>query len=389
MILDKPFPTDLRVENEATSLIKAGHEVGLLSIAPYDKSQIIDHKGIKVYQNAVSTFYSKKMHGLAGMLPWMDWHVTRQVLKIFEEDKYNAIHFHDLYIFGAAKKLKKKLGVKLVGDLHEFYVEVLPDYKWTQTFPNKLFISMSKWKRIEREWLSWMDKIVVVNKEMKEKTISKGVSESNIVIVDNILNTDVFDAFETNQTVLNRFKDTFNLLFVGWFVGNRGLEHVVDAMNELRDYEDIHLILVGDGALKPVLDKKVDEYNLHKTVHLEGWQPQEMVKSYLLAGDVGLIPSIRSPQTDNGSPNKLYQYMYYGLPIITSNCPAKQKIVENEQIGLVYESENVKKFIESVLTLYKNRNLVSELGKNGKKAQKEKYSWEANISGLIDMYNSM
>ncbi len=389
MILDKPFPTDLRVENEATSLINAGHEVSLLSIAPYSKSQVIDYKGIKVYQNAVSTFHSKKMHGLAGMIPWMDWYVQRQVSKIFAEERYDAIHFHDLYMFGAAKKLKEHFDVRLVGDLHEFYVEVLPDYRWTQTFPNRYLISYSKWRRKEKEWLALMDKVVVVNKEMKEKTIPKGVGSKDIVIVENRLNTRVFDEYEIDQKVIDRFNKSFNLLFVGGFVGNRGLEHVVDAMHRLGSYQDIHLVLVGDGALRPVLEQKVKDYGLESRVHFEGWQTQEMVKSYLLAGNVGLIPFKRTPQTDNSSPNKLFQYMYYGLPMISSNCPSIQEIVEKEEIGIVYESEDVDQLVGSIINLYQDSSMRKRFKENGKKAILERYSWDANVTGLIEMYNTL
>ena len=389
MILDKPFPTDLRVENEATSLIKAGHEVSLLSIAPYPKSQVINHKGIKVYQNAVSTFHSKKMHGLAGMVPWMDWYVARQVSRIFGEERYDAIHFHDLYLFGAASVLKRKFDVFMIGDLHEFYVEVLPDYKWTQTFPNRLLISYSKWKRKEKEWLALMDKVVVVNKEMKEKTIFKGVAGGDIVIVENRLNTQVFDEYETDEEVLDKFRKSFNLLFVGGFVGNRGLEHVVDAMHKLKAYQDIHLVLVGDGALRPVLEQKVKEYALEPRVHFEGWQTQQKVKSYLLIGDVGLIPFKRTPQTDNSSPNKLFQYMYYGLPMISSDCPSIQEIVEKEKIGIVYKSEDVKQLVNSILELYNDKEKMAAFKENGKKAVREKYNWDANVTGLLEMYKEL
>ena len=128
------------------------------------------------------------MHGLAGMIPWMDWHVFRQVSKILKEVTYDAIHFHDLYMFGAAEKLKKRFNVKLIGDLHEFYVEVLPDYKWTQVFPNRYLISYSKWKRKEKNsFLAKMDKNG--GSKWQEKTIPKGVSEQNIIIVENRLNS--------------------------------------------------------------------------------------------------------------------------------------------------------------------------------------------------------
>lgn len=389
MILDKPFPTDLRVENEATSLIKAGHTLGLLSIAPYEKSKTIDYKGIKVYQIAVSVFQSKKMHGLAAMIPWMDRFVAKHVLEIFKEEDYDAIHFHDLYMFGAATILKKKTNALMVGDLHENYVDVLKDYTWSTTYPNKLVISFPKWERKEKEWLGLMDKIIVVNTGMLEKTLPKGVDKKDVVIVENMLNTHVFDNYEVDQSVVERFENTFNLLFVGGFISNRGLEHVVDGMALLKDYPDIHLVLVGDGAVKPILESKVKEYGIEDKVHFEGWQTQDKVKTYLMISEIGLVPFKRTPQTDNSSPNKLFQYMYYGLPILSTDCPSIKTVIDEEEIGLIYESENKEQFAEAVIKLYKDEEKRKKFYDNGKNAVAGKYNWDVNVQDLTKMYTEL
>jgi hypothetical protein len=147
MVLDKEFPTDLRVENEATSLIRDGHMVGLLSIADNPKEEIADVKGIKVYRKKITRFKRDKMHGLAGMIPWMDYFVAQQVNKILDSEQYDVIHFHDLYLFGAARLIRKKHDVFFVGDMHENYVEVIKDYKWATKFPNRLIVSKAKWER--------------------------------------------------------------------------------------------------------------------------------------------------------------------------------------------------------------------------------------------------
>ena len=60
MVLDHFFPVDLRVENEASSLIKAGFKVDILSIAPYVESKSIVYKEILVHQVSVNKFISKK-----------------------------------------------------------------------------------------------------------------------------------------------------------------------------------------------------------------------------------------------------------------------------------------------------------------------------------------
>ncbi|MEQ8525110.1 glycosyltransferase family 4 protein [Gracilimonas sp.] len=390
MVLDKKFPTDIRVENEATSLIRAGHKVGLLSIADNPQQEIVQVKGIKVYREKVSRFKRDKMHGLAGMVPWIDQFVAKKVSAILDSEQYDAVHFHDLYLFGAARLIRKKHDVYFVGDMHENYVEVLKDYKWATKFPNRLLVSQKKWERKEKEWLADMDKVITVSKGIEDRIINKGVSKEDVILVPNTIHTRLFDEFETDQRIINKFKDYFTLVYVGGFVSNRGLEHVIKGMKGLsKKAPDIRLILVGDGDTRTQLQAIVKENELSDQVFFEGWQSQEKIKSYLEVADVGLVPFKRTPQTDNSSSNKLFQYMYFGLPILGTNCTSVKKLVEKENCGLIYESENTIRFIESVMNLYENRSRAKELGKNGKKAVIEKYSWDKTIQDMLKMYSNL
>jgi len=390
MVLDKEFPTDLRVENEATSLIRDGHMVGLLSIADNPKEEIADVKGIKVYRKKITRFKRDKMHGLAGMIPWMDYFVAQQVNKILDSEQYDVIHFHDLYLFGAARLIRKKHDVFFVGDMHENYVEVIKDYKWATKFPNRLIVSKAKWERKEREWLADMDRLVTVSEGIQQRIISKGVSEENVILVPNTIHTRLFDEFETDPEITDKFKDYFSLVYVGGFVGNRGLEHVIEGMKALKkEAPDIRLILVGDGDMRRQLETLAKQHDVENRVFFEGWQSQEAIKSYLEAADVGLVPFKRTPQTDNSSSNKLFQYMYFELPVLATNCISVEKLVKKENAGLIYESENTQQFVENAMKLYENRELARSLGKNGKRAVDETYCWDITIQPMLDMYKDL
>ncbi|MFD2531486.1 glycosyltransferase family 4 protein [Gracilimonas halophila] len=390
MVLDSKFPPDIRVEKEALSLIDAGYQVGLLSIADYSKSEVVHYKGIKIYKVAVSAFTSNKMHGLAAMIPWIDRVVAKQVLKIFEHETYDAIHLHDLYLFGAASILRKKIKAHFIGDLHENYVDALRDYKWSTTYPNKLFISFSKWERKEREWLKLFDRIIVVNEGMRDKNIEKGVPAKDITVISNSIDTTIFDEYEIDANTIKRYQDYFTLVYVGGFISNRGLEHVVRGMKKIKDYDPkIKLLLVGDGEMMGMLKELVKELDIEDVVDFEGWQPQTKIRSYLEASDVGLVPFKRTPQTDNSSSNKLYQYMHCGLPILATNCTSVEKLVTEEECGIIYEEESEEQFVKKVIELYENESLLKQLSNNGKEAIKEKYNWGVDAEKLINIYKSL
>lgn len=388
MVLDHSFPTDLRVENEAKSLINAGHKVGLLSISDYSHNQELLFKGIKIYRVAISKFKINKMHGLAGMIPWMDRFVYKQISSILKKEKYDAIHFHDLYTFGAVKLLKRKHQLKYVGDMHENYVEVIKDYRWATKFPNRLLISHKKWERKEREWLAEMDKVITVSPGIVNRIITKGVKTEDVILVPNTIHTGLFDEFRIDDEILKKYKRDFTLIYVGGFLINRGLEHVIEGVARLREkIPTLKLVLVGDGDFRSALEQKVRELKVEDLVCFEGWQDQERIKSYLLASDVGLVSFKRTPQTDNSSSNKLFQYMYYKLPILATNCTSVKKLVEKEDCGLVYESENVAQFVSAVERLYSNEKLRDNLGENGHKSVLKKYSWDVTVMSMVSMYN--
>lgn len=390
MVLDKVFPTDIRVEKEALSLIEAGHEVGLLSIGDYKNDEIINHKGITVYRVALSDKIADKMHGLAAMVPWIDHYVAKRVLEVLKREAYDAIHIHDLYLFGAASQIKKKADKWFVGDLHENYVDALKDYTWSTTYPNKLFISFKKWERKEKEWLQYFDRLVVVNEGMRDKNIEKGVSEDKITVVANSIDTDTFSNYELDETIVQRYKDFFTLIYIGGFVGNRGLEHVIKGMSSVKKYnKHIKLLLVGDGEMMATLRELTKKFDLEDVIDFEGWQPQEKIRSYLEASDIGLVPFKRTPQTDNSSSNKLYQYMYFGLPILATNCISVEKLVNEEQCGVVYEEENSEQFSDNVIRLFEDPKSRKILGRNGKQAVKMKYNWQVEARKLVNVYDEL
>ena len=310
MVVDHKIPTDIRVENEAESLAKAGHEVGILAIGDFTETKDVYHNGYTIHQVAVSKQYRNKMHGLAGMIPWMDWFISKHVDRIFKTKRYEAVHFHDLYTFGAARKLKKKYGVYCIGDMHENYVEVIKDYKWPRNFPNNLLVSFKKWERREKEWLPKMDRVMTVSQGILDRIILKGGKPENAFLLPNYLRLDLFDEFPVNDAILEKYSGSFSLIYVGGFIQNRGLEHVILGVTTLKEQiPNLKLILVGDGEMMPQLRQMVIENDLQEFVDFEGWKNQSEIKSYLLAANVGLVPFRKTPQTDNSSSNKLFQYM--------------------------------------------------------------------------------
>jgi glycosyltransferase involved in cell wall biosynthesis len=388
MVLDKHYPPDLRVENEASTLQEAGFEVTVLAVSPDVRPTRETHDGVRVIRERLPAFARNKMRGLAGTLPLLDAYLGRRIRKVHEETKIDVLHAHDLYLFGACIRAGRKLSIPVVGDMHENWVEALRHYRWSTRFPGRLVINFRRWERLEREWSEGVDGLVVVIDEMRERLERTGVQNARTAVVPNTIRLSSFDSWPIEHGILDPIAGSFTIVYTGGMDKHRGLSSAIEAMPlVLRDIPRARLILVGDGAMRADLERQAQ--SLGQAVLFTGWQAQEKIPTYIAAADVGLIPHRKTAHTDNTIPHKLFHYMHSSLPVVASDCQPLRRILESEKAGLIYPSEDPVGLAEALVLLGQDPEMRAELGRNGYNAVQERFNWRATSRPLIDLYRDI
>jgi glycosyltransferase involved in cell wall biosynthesis len=95
------------------------------------------------------------------------------------------------------------------------------------------------------------------------------------------------------------------------------------------------------------------------------------------------------PNHIDSMPNKLFEYMSAGLPIIASDFPLWKQIVEGNKCGITVDPMNPKAIAEAIEYLLERPELMNEMGENGRKAVLEKYSWQKESEKLIKIYSDI
>ena len=390
MILDHYFPPDVRVEKEAISLINAGHEVYLLCFRKRNEKQAeILYKGIHLIKISASEPFIKKLRALTNTIfniyptYWAFF-----ILRFVKKYKIEVLHIHDLYMlpagFIARNKLKRKLPI--VGDLHENYADALPFYRFSSTFPGNLLISYEKWKKTEKRLISNLDYVITVVEEMKQRIKKFTDRHDNIYVVDNSEDIDEFLNYREDPSILNRYPDKFIISYIGGIDYHRGIDTIIEALVYLQPLENLLFLLIGEVKNMTKINTKITDLNVGNKIIFEGYSPRGEFQNYFRISDIGLIPHLKTVQTDNSSPNKLYQYMLMGVPLIASNCTSIQNIVESNKTGLIYESGDAKDLAEKVQYLYDHPDQREILGKNGINTIRTKYNWRINTDKLKKIY---
>ncbi|WP_282072630.1 glycosyltransferase family 4 protein [Polaribacter atrinae] len=390
MILDAPFPPDPRVENEAVSLVKAGHDVFLfcLKYGNEKASEVIN--GIQVKRYA-SNQLEYKLSALAYTVPFYSILMKKKIHQFIKETNIDALHIHDIRIAAAVFNANTAFNLPVVLDLHDNMPEVMKLYPHLQKFPGKYIITPSKWKKKEKEFIEKADKVISVSPEFLENLVERIPSvKDKLVLVPNTIRESFYKDFKVDKTIIDRYKDNFVLLYLGDTHIRRGLQTAIEAVSSLKHIiPNIKLVIVGRNTTDVVLKQQVADLNLEKFVDFEGWQNVSLFQSYILSSAICISPLHRNLQHDVAYANKIFQYMSLAKPLLVSDATAQRRVVENNNTGLVHKDRDVEDFSDKIITLYNDEALRNELGQNGKQFIENEFSWEQTSKKLIHLYNNL
>ncbi len=390
MILDKNFPPDPRVENEAVALIHAGFEVFLFCLGYHKepRDEIINGIYIRRYQSDTVEY---KLSALAYTFPFYTSGMYKKIYDFLDKNKIEAVHVHDIRVAEAAFKAAGKLNLPVVLDLHDNMPEVMKDYPHLQKFPGKQLISPKKWKEKEEEFIERADKVVTVSQRFIDEVVNRtGISRKKIVLVPNTVRRSFYKNPVIDEDITERFWKNFTILYLGDTALRRGLITAIEAIYELRSViKHLKLVIVGKSTTDDILKARVQELGLEDYVVFEGWQDVSLFPSYITASDICISPLYRSAQHDVAYANKLFQYMSFAKPVLVSDALAQKELVEETKSGLIHKEKDAGDLAGKILKLYKDPDLRNKLGLNGKRFIEEEFVWENVSEGLTAIYENL
>jgi glycosyltransferase involved in cell wall biosynthesis len=390
MILDATFPPDPRVENEAVSLINAGHQVFLFCLKYQDEksSEVINGIQVKRYN---SNKLEYKLSALAYTVPLYTFLMKIKIHQFIKDTKIEALHIHDIRIAQAVFNANKKHNLPVVLDLHDNMPEVMKLYPHLQKFPGKYIISPKRWKLKEEEFIIKADKVISVSPEFIDTLIARLPSEKEkFVLVPNTIRKSFFEDYKVDVNITERYKNKFVILYLGDTNIRRGLQTAISSVATLQQkIPNLKLVIVGKNTTDTILKQQVEELKISEFVDFEGWQNVTLFQSYILASAICISPLHRNLQHDVAYANKIFQYMSLAKPLLVSDAIAQKRLVEKTNSGLMHQEKNVEDFIDKVLKLYADETLRTELGENGKNFVRNEFSWEQTSKKLLHLYDNL
>jgi glycosyltransferase involved in cell wall biosynthesis len=191
------------------------------------------------------------------------------------------------------------------------------------------------WRALEELLYSRAEAIVVMAPGVQQHLESRGFA-GKLTLIPNGADPEDFAPGAARNELRRRFDlEGFVVAYAGAHGRANGLDMVLDAAQELRSAApDVRFLLVGDGPLKPQLVARAQREGLANVTFMDPIPKREM-PALLGAVDAGLHVLADVPLFSYGvSPNKLFDYMAAGLPVITNTAGEMAAMVEGAGAGM-------------------------------------------------------
>ncbi len=350
--------TDQRVRKMCHSLQKKGYDICLVgrelkNSLPIDRPYFV--KRFRLWFNKGGLFYANLNIRLFFYLLF---------------SKYDRIHANDLDTLLAAFIVSKLRNKPLVYDTHEIFTEV-PEIqgRWAKKV----------WQSIENSIFPRLEMIITVNNSIADfyaKRFSK-----KIRVIRNIpekLSNPIF----LSRKDLGLPENKFIVIAQGSGINiDRGNEELLLSIEHLKD---VLLLFVGSGDAIPTLKKLALNLNLGERVLFIDRMPYEKMMNYTANADLGI--SLDKASNLNylfSLPNKIFDYIHAGIPILASQLPEVSFIINNYQVGTIIEEvdpNEIMKGIENMRTKSKHEWLKAL------EFASSELTWERESEALNDFY---
>lgn len=373
----------------ARELVKRGHQVTMITAskkehpAGYEKIDGIDvvYVDNPSYDNNMSA--AKKIWSFVAFI--------KNAINAAKKEKDVDIVYATstpLTIGAIALRLKKCRKWKYVFEVRDLWPEFPIEIG---AIKNKMAIKFLR--GFEKRIYDKSEHVVALSPGMKEGVMKAGTPEAKVSMIPNMAKPDKFFPHEPNLEVARHFNidlSKFNVIHFGSMGRANGLQYIIEAAKCLKKKGDdsVRFIFMGSGATEPVVMKLAEDYGLTNVCFL-GLHKMDVVSEVVNCCDASITTFLNLPVLKTNSPNKLFDSLSAGKPIIVNSAGWTKDMVEKDDCGFYVDPERPEELADKLLQYKDDKDTLKRWGENARKLSLEVYDKDilsAQVADVLEKY---
>lgn len=377
-----PALTDGRVMRSATALAQAGYAVTIVDIEHgVNLPTCEDSQGVHLRHVRFALAQMRHYHP-THHLAWLLFKVRRIVRGTLAVLRTPAevYHAHDITALPAcymAAKLRRKL---LIFDAHELPL--------VDPHVQRLRLITGLATRMLRLMLRSCAGIITVSPPLVRE-LQRRYGGPLAVLVRNIHTYEAPPPTNHLRDYLNLGSDVRIALYQGFLQADRGLDILVRVAQHLTS--STHIVLLGKGPAAVAITAQIAELGVGDRITIVPAVPYADLLAWTASADIGLTiyQAEYSANVQVYLPNKLFEYLMAGLPVVASAIEAVAEIVQTYDVGIIEPALEPAAVAQAIDRLLDDQPARSRMRSNALRAARDSLCWEQESVQLIDLYRAI
>lgn len=294
-----------------------------------------------------------------------------EVAKEFHADLYWA---NDVTSVRAAAAAAKATGTRLAYDIH--------DVVWES--PRMPRLQRLQWRLVERTNIRSADAVFTVCEPIARDTAARYRIPQPGVLLNCPRIEETSRARDPASSPLNDYRRPTErlILFHGGLAPSRGLEQLLSAVAHLPRY--CRLVFMGYNKFRTVLEEQAQRLGVTDRVTFLAAVPPAELPAWLAGADVGTVPyQLVGRNHEYSTPNKLFEYMHAGVPVVVNDLPQVRRIVEEVGFGVVCDCSDPAAIAAAVTDILSDPERYEQMRKRARAAAEDRYNWETQEQTIL------
>lgn len=297
-----------------------------------------------------------------------------RAVKLLRSRRPDVLHFHDPELIPVGL-VAKAMGIRVIYDAHE---DVPRQLKGRDTLGVGLRYTLASCAGVT-EWVAAriLDAIVCAT-----PTIAARFPAKKTTLVQNF--PIVAELVAVEQIPYTDRPHRF--VYAGGITRMRGVREMVEAVGETDPNSRLELSLAGSFRPKS-LQQEIQQLPGAGNTTLHGQLDRGELAKLLASARAGLVLFHKAPNHINAQPNKLFEYMSVGLPVIASDFPLWRELVERIGSGLLVDPKDPRAISEAMRWILEHPAEAEAMGRRGQQAVESRFNWQHEARKLMSVYH--